>query len=166
MSVSGISGSTLFNYQSTSVQNQQQQFQQQLQQLGQEFQAGTLTPQSTTQTTALTELGALQAAPAAGTGAASPAGNPTSPILSNVPQGNPVHGIYSHRAHHLRVDAGDDNESDTPDSNPLGQPPQPGSSSTAQQAYGAWQQDLQQVALNSDLLTAQAANWQPVSLSA
>ena len=66
------------------------------------------------------------------------------------------------------MDAGDDdgNDSDGQDSNPLGQAAPSASSASAQQAYSSWQQDLQQVALNSDLLTAQAAAWQPVSLSA
>jgi hypothetical protein len=169
MSVSGISSSNFANYQSTSVQNQQQ-WQQAFQQLGQELQSGNLSPlQTTAQTTesaAQTELTALQSGSANSSTTAAPVGTPASPILFNTPQGSPVHGIHARPPHHLRVDAGDDNDSDGQDSNPLGQAAPSASSASAQQAYSSWQQDLQQVALNSDLLTAQAAAWQPVSLSA
>jgi hypothetical protein len=141
MSVSGISSSSFLNAQSANVQNQQQ-WQQEFQKLGQE----------------------LQSSPAAAI-SATPSGTPARPILFNFPQGTPAHGIHTRSPHHLRIDAGDDDNSDTPNSNPLEQTLQSGNASTAQQAYSAWQQDLQQVALNSDLLTAQAAAWQPASAS-
>jgi hypothetical protein len=169
MSVSGISSSTLANYQSANVQNQQE-WQQAFQQLGQELQTGDLSPlqtsaQTVTQTAAQTELNALQSASPNSTPPAAPVGTPASPILFNTPQGTPAHGIHAHPPHHLRIDAGNDSESDGEDSNQLGQSPS-ASPASAQQAYSSWQQDLQQVALNSDLLTAQGAAWQPVSLSA
>ena len=165
MSVSGISSSSFFNTQSANVQNQQQ-WQKEFQKLGQELQAGNLSsPQASDQTTTQTELAALQ--PASQTGSTSPAqsSDPASQLL-NAPHGTPKHGVFRHSPHHLHVDAGDENSSSTQDSNPLGQPAASGNSATAQQAYSSWQQDLQQVALNSDLLTAQSADWQPVSLSA
>ena len=142
MSVSGISSSSFLNAQSANVQNQQQ-WQQEFQKPGQ----------------------GLQASPAAAI-SSTPIGTPARPILFNFPQGTPAHGIHTRTPHHLRIDAGDDdNNSDTPNSNPLAQTLQSGNASTAQQAYSAWQQDLQQVALNSDLVTAQAAAWQPPSAS-
>src|SRR5271169_3216037 len=42
MSVSGISSSSLFDYNTQSVQNRKQQFQQEFQQLGQDLQSGNL----------------------------------------------------------------------------------------------------------------------------
>lgn len=170
MSVSGISSSNFANYQSTNVQNQQQ-WQQQFQQLSQELQSGNLSPlqttaQSATQTAAQAELSALQSTSPNSSAPANPVGTPASPLIFNTPQGSPEHGIHAHPPHHLRVDAGDDSDSDGQDSNSLGQPASSVSPASAQQAYSSWQQDLQQVALNSDLLTAQGAAWQPVSLSA
>ena len=168
MSVSGISSSSFFNAQSANIQNQQQQqqWQQEFQKLGQELQAGSLsTPQAAVQTTTQTEFAALQPASQTAFTSATQSSDPSSQLV-NAPQGTPKHGIFRHSPHHLHVDAGDENSSSTPDSNPLGQPASSGNSATAQQAYSSWQQDLQQVALNSDLLTAQSADWQPVSLSA
>ena len=164
MSVSGISSSSFFNAQSANVQNQQQ-WQQELQKLGQRLQSGSLpSPPAAAPTASQTELAALQQASPAASTSATLNGTPATPILFKVPQGTPAHGIHTRSPHHLRVDAGDDeNNSDTPNSNPLEQTLQSGNASTAQQAYSAWQEDLQQVALNSDLLTAQAAAWQPAS---
>jgi hypothetical protein len=163
MSVSGISSSNLVNYNTTNVQNQQQ-WQAQLQQLGQELQSGNLSAlQTSAQTTAQTELTALQPGSQSGTTGVQA---DSSTQTFSPPQATPQHGIHSH-AHHFRVAADSDGDSDstTQDANPLGQI-DTGNASTAQQAYSAWQQDLQQVGLNSDLLTAQSASWQPVSLSA
>ena len=160
MSVSGISSSSFFNVQNANLQNQQQ-WQQQVQKLGQELQASSLSaPQVATQTA----LVAQQPASPASSSPTAPSGTPATPI-PNVPQGTHRGGIHAHTPHHL-VSADDNSDSLTQDSNPLGQTLPDGSSSTAQQAYSAWQKDLQQVALNSDLLTAQGADWQPVSISA
>lgn len=166
MSVSGISSSSFFNNQSSNVQNQQQ-WQQEFQKLAQELQSGSLaSPEAATQATTQTELTALQQASpttASPTTTPSPAQS-SSPSAQqvNVPQGTPKHAIHFHRPHHLQIDAGSDGDQDA---NPLGQAAQSGTASTAQQAYSSWQQDLQQVGLNSDLLTAQNADWQPVSVS-
>jgi hypothetical protein len=161
MSVSGISSSSFFNAQSANLQNQQQ-WQQEFQKLGQELQTGSLSsPQATAQTTAQTELAALQQSSPTNSTASTQSSDSSAPTLA--PQGTPKHSIHLRTPHHLRVDAGDESDTSTQDSNPLGQTLQSGSSSAAQQAYSAWQQDLQQVALNSDLLTAQSADWQPVS---
>jgi hypothetical protein len=169
MSVSGISSSNLANYPTTNLQNPQQ-WQQAFRKLGQELQPGDVSPlqtsaQSATQTAAQTGLNALQSASPNSATPAAPVGTPASPIIFNTPQGPPVHGIHAHPPHHLRVEAGDGSDRDGEDSNPLGQLPS-ASPTSAQQAYSSWQQDLQQVALHSDLLTAQAASWQPISLSA
>jgi hypothetical protein len=165
MSVSGISSSSFFNTPNANVQNQQQ-WQQEFQKLAQELQSGSpASPVATTQATGQTELTALQqASPTATlpTATPSPAQSGPSSTQFNVPQGTPKHAIHLHRPHHLQVDAGSEGDQD---SNPLGQASPSGTVSTAQQAYSSWQQDLQQVALNSDLLTAQNADWQPVSVS-
>ena len=166
MSVSGISSSSSFNTPNANVQNQQQ-WQQEFQKLAQELQSGSLaSPEATPQATTQTELTALQQPSPTTTSPAptpSPAqsGSPSSTQL-NVPQGTPKHAIHLHRPHHLQIDAGSDGDQGP---SPLGQTSPAGTASTAQQAYSSWQQDLQQVALNSDLLTAQSADWQPVSVS-
>ena len=166
MSVAGISSSNILNYPNPNLLTQQQQFQQAFQQLGQELQTGNLSAlQNTAQTTGQAELAELQQASPASANPTPPGGIPVRPIL-NSPQGTPKHGIHGHTPHHLVGAGDDDNDGSTADSNPLAQTLQAGNSSSAQQAYSAWQQDLQQVALNGDLLTAQGADWQPVSLSA
>lgn len=154
MSVSGISSSNFSTYQSSNIQNQQQW----LQQLSQAFQSGSSSSlQSAAQNTAQTQPAALPTA-ASSAGSPTPSSTPTSNSASPVPvQGSPKHG---HGHHHFRVDAGgsNNNDSSTTQSNPLSTLGSP-SSSNVQQAYGAWQQ----LALNSDLLGAQGADWQPVS---
>ena len=71
--------------------------------------------------------------------------------------------------HHIHAPASDDADSDAPTSTSpfgeLGQALQAGNSSAAQQAYGNLSQDLQQVALNRDLLSAQSAALQSSDLS-
>jgi hypothetical protein len=162
MSVSGISSSSFFNTPSTNVQNQQQ-WQQQFQKLTQELQAGSLAlPGATAQTTSQTPI----AAPEPGSqSSATPTAQNTGPgsTLLNAPHGTPKHSLHFRHPHRLQVGAGNDSDQD---SNPSAQTVEPGNSSTAQQAYSSWQQNLQQVALNSDLLAAQNAYWQPVSVSA
>src|SRR5579863_4455985 len=162
MSVSGISSSSFFNPASTNVQNQPQ-WQQQFQKLTQELQAGSLaSPGATAQTTAQNPISVLETGSQSSATPAAQNSGPGSPLL-NVPQGTPKHSLHFRHPHRLQVDAGTGSDQD---SNPSAQTLEPGNASTAQQAYGSWQQNLQQVALNSDLLAAQNAYWQPVSVSA
>ncbi len=170
MSVSGISSNSFLSAQSVNVQNQQQWLQE-LQKFGQPLKTGSpASPQVSPQVPAQAEFSVTH--PAAQTGGTAPAqsSNPAAQLL-NAPHGTPRHAVQWRSPHHLRVGASRDNDRDsdtdggTEGSNPLGQTLQSGDSAAAQQAYGAWQRDLQQVALNSDLLTAQNADWQPVSVS-
>jgi hypothetical protein len=159
MSVSGISSSSFFNPQGASVQNQQQ-WQQEFQKL---TQAGSFTsPGATTQTTTQTQAAAPQpGSPSSVTPTAQ--NNAPGALLFNSPHGTPKHGLHWRHPHRLQVGAGNDNDQA---SSPSAQTLEPGNASSAQRAYTSWQQDLQKVALNTDLLTAQNADWQPVSLSA
>ena len=162
MFVSGISSTSFFNPQSANAQNQQQ-WQQEFQKLTQELQSGTLAlPGAIVQTTAHAQIAASQPGPPA---IATPTAQNSDPgsLLLNAPHGAPKHSVHLRRPHHLQVGAANDSEEG---SNPLAETANPGNASSAQQAFNAWQQNLQQVALNSDLLTAQSADWQPVSLNA
>jgi hypothetical protein len=162
MSVSGISSSSFFNTQPTNVQNQQQ-WQQELQKLTQEMQDGSLaSPVATAQTATQTPIAALQTGSPSSAIPTAQNSEPGSQLL-NAPHGTPKHSLHWRHPHRLQVGAGNSNDQE---SNPSAQTLGPGNSSTARQAYTSWQQDLQRVALNSDLLSAQNANWQPVSLSA
>jgi hypothetical protein len=162
MSVSGISSSSFFNTPSTNVQNQQQR-QQEFQKLTQELQASSLaSPGVAAQPTAQTPIAAIQPGSRSSITPTAQNSGPGSTLL-NAPHGTPKHSLHFRHPHRLRVGAGKDSDQD---SNPSAQTVEPGNASTAQQAYGSWQQSLQQVALNSDLLAAQNAYWQPVSVSA
>jgi hypothetical protein len=171
MSVAGISSSSLANLGNVNAQNQSQ-WAEQFQLLEQQLQTGNTS--ATAQNTASSEFAALQAqgspttpasttpavnanAPTSAAGTLNP--QPVGPAKWQNTENQPPH---SHLHHHFRVDAGDGNLG-SQQSNPLESAYPPGSSSTAQQAYNSWQQDLQQVALNTDLLTAQGADWQPAS---
>lgn len=171
MSVSGISSSSLFNYESASLQNQQQ-WQQEFQKLGQELQSANIpVGQGSAPITAQAQLATLQ--PQSLQTGATALSQSSDPITTSLipSQGTHTPGTHLHLHHRVRVGASNDSDSaTTPDSDPFAQPLPSTTSSSAQQAYTSWQQDLQQVALNSDLLTAQSAAWQPlptnVSLSA
>jgi hypothetical protein len=145
MSVSGISASSFFSQNPANIQNQQR-MRQEFQSLAQEFQSGNLS--ATQSNVAALEQG-LQ------TGASTSAES-SSPGASSGSQ-----NTHLHHHHHMRfrVDAGSDNSA-TSLFNELGQTANP---SGAQAAYSSLQQDLQQVALNSDLMNAQAAALQASS---
>ncbi len=155
MSVAGVSSTSFMNQNIASCQNQQQQIQKQFRTLALEFQSGNL---STAQTNALP-----QSPVAAGTGATP--GNSSPAGWSDVHSESQAHGHWHHHHGH-RVDGDTDSEtSNSPSLGQLGQAIQATNSSSAQQAYGSVQQDLQQIALNSDLITAQSAALQASSLS-
>jgi hypothetical protein len=144
MSIAGIS--SFLSQNPASIQNQQSKIGQDFQSLAQQLQASNL---SASQTTGLQ--------PGLQTGTTSPLqGVPQQPILS------PTHGGHAHSNHRLRDPIGTDTSddgSDTPSTNPfgeLGQGLQSTSASAAQQAYSSLQQNLSQVALNSDLINAQS----------
>ena len=75
------------------------------------------------------------------------------------------HAHWNHRMHiPFQTDA-DSGSTSSSTLAQLGRPVQATTASTAQLAYGNLQQDLQQVALNSDLLKAQASFLQDSALS-
>lgn len=148
MSVSGISSSIFMNQNTANIQNQQR-LQQQFQQLAQQFQNGDLSP---AQTSSLTQNGLPTISAAAE--------SQSSSLQSDTSTGR------EHWHHRMHIRAGSDPEQQG--TNPLSTNPgqtQPGSASTAQQAYGSLTQDLQQIALNSDLLTAQNGTLESTGLS-
>ena len=160
MSVSGISSSSVFNTQSANLYNQQQ-WQQEFQKLAQELQSGSLaSPGAIVQSTQ-----AQTAAQPEFQNSATPAGqnSDTGSLSLHPPEGTPKHSLHLRRPHHLQVGAGGDS---AVGSKPSAETANPGNASSAQQAFRSWQQNFQQVALNTDLLSAQSADWQPVSLSA
>lgn len=160
MSVSGISSSSFFNTQSANLQNQQQ-WQQEFQKLTQELQSGSLASPGASVQSIQAETAAQPQSPSSAipTAQNSDTGSP----LLHPPQGTPKHSLHLRRPHHLQVGAGDDS---AVGSNPSAETANPGNASSAQQAFNSWQQNFRQVALNTDLLSAQSADWQPVSLSA
>ena len=161
MSVSGISSSGFFNSQNASVQNQQQ-WQQEFEKLTQELQSGTFaSPGAGVQTTALAQSITVQPG-AKGSATPTTQSENSESLLLRAPHGTPEHGLHWRHPHHLQVGAGNGSEdgSTPPETANLDHVSNP------QQAFSLWQKNLQQVALNADLLTAQNADWQPVSLSA
>lgn len=160
MSVAGVSSTSFMSQSVANNQNQQQQIQNQFRLLAQQFQTGSL---STEQTNALPQS-PLAVGTVATPGSSTPAG------WSDVQSGSQAHGHWHHHHGHHHVDGGTNSESDSDSANSpslgqLGQAIQATSSSSAQQAYGTVQQDLNQIALNSDLITAQSAALQASSLS-
>lgn len=146
MSVTSISSTSLFNYQTPSIPNQQPG-QREFHKLGQELQFGNLSaPQAVAQTRAQTELGTLQpASPSNVTGSQSS----VSTAQLRHALGTPRHVIHvhAHPPHRLSPDPGNESDSAAQQADPLGRI-QSVDSSTVQQAYGAWQQDLLQGGLN------------------
>lgn len=163
MSVSGISSSS-FIQQSIASQQSQAQRAQEFQSLAKEFQSGSLSSaqaagQTTqaAQTTALQELGApTSAAPSGSSGVPTDSTSGQAPVQSN-------HLHWHHRLR-LPLENGADNNSGAAPSL-FGQVVQSGNASSAQQAYRSLQHDLQQVALNGDLINAQSAALQSADLS-
>ena len=160
MSLSGISSSNLFNYDSQSVQKQMQQFQQEFQQLGQDLQSGNLSA-------AQTDFATLQQIGSNSTSASSTASsNPLAQAFSQLgqdlqsgnlsaaqqdftniqqdlqSQGSQTHG---HHHHHHRGNGNDQSNSISQLFQQLGQALQSGSLSSVQQIYSAMQQDFAQM---------------------
>jgi hypothetical protein len=157
MSVSGISSSSFMSQNIANIQNQQQQIQKQFQSLAQEFQSGSLSAEQTT---------AQPQSPLATGTLATPGGSSSLDGPSGPQSGSPQsHGHSHHHHRHFNVNGDPLYEAtNTATFGQLGQPIQEANSPAAQQAYGV-QQDLQQIALNSDLITAQSAALQASSLS-
>jgi len=164
MSVSGISSSSLFDFQTQNLQNKRQQFQQEFQQLGQGLQSGNLSA-------AQADFATLQpSAPQANSTLANrPIGQAFAQISRDLQSRNlsPAQLDYatvqqdfnSHAArphdHHQGGGGGGDAISQLLAE--LGQSLQSGNLSSAQQAYGTLQQDFQQFAQRGVLGTSASA---------
>ena len=140
--IAPISGNSYANEQLSSTQNPQQSFSS----LVQQFQSGQLSAQTT-----------------------SPAQLQGGLPAQHVNDGNTGPASHGgHRHHGVHFEGQTDSDDSGATSSPLAQlsqPVQATTASTAQQSYGSLQQDLQQVALNGDLLNAQAAFLQNSALS-
>jgi outer membrane protein assembly factor BamD (BamD/ComL family) len=164
MSVAGISSSSMFDYNTQSVQTQMQKFKQEFQQLGQDLQSGNLSAAKTD--FAALEKSAPQGNSSAGansivqefkqlstdlqSGNTSAAQQDYSTIQNNFQNMSAQH----HRHHHVGGgSSGSSSESQTIDQ--LGQDLQSGNLSAAQQAYAALQQEFQQFGSNSASLASQ-----------
>jgi len=148
VSIAGIFSNHMMNQSAASVQNQQRTAQA-FQQMAQELESGNL---SGTQAISL-QGNAVQASTAA---------QPAASVQSDV-RNNHVHW---HR--HMHVHAGGESSgqaTNTTSASQTGETAQAGITTTAQNSYTNWQQDFQQVALNSDLLKAQSATLESSGLS-
>jgi hypothetical protein len=175
MSVSGISSSSLFDYTKQSVQNQMQQFQQEFQQLGKDLQSGNLSA-------AQSDFATLQqyAPQSSSTSASSnnPIAQEFAQLGKDLQAGNTsaaqqdfttIQQDFQSRAtqgHHHHHHGGGSGESAISQSlEQLGQALQSGDLTSAQTAYSTLQQEFQQFAQNSSLMTTQST-FNGVSLSA
>ncbi len=171
MSVSGISSSSLFDYNTQSVQNKMQQFQKEFQQLGQDLQSGNMSA-------AQSDFATLrQYAPQTNSTSSSQSNNPIAQEFAqlgkDLQSGNTSAAQQDFttiqqdfqsqstqvRHHHHGGGGGADAISQM--MSQLGQALQTGNLSTAQQAYSSLQQDFQQFVQNSGLLgqtTSQSAS--------
>jgi hypothetical protein len=176
MSVSGISSTNLFDFNSQSVQSRRQQFEQEFQQLGQDLQSGNL---SATQLdfASLQQLGP-QSNSTSSAQSNAPAGQEFNQLSKDLQAGNvPAaqqdfakiqqdfqnHATQGHHHHHGGDGSGASGISQLLEQ--LGQDLQSGSLSSAQQAYNSLQQDFQRFAQNSGALTPTAAQSSPSALS-
>lgn len=157
MSLSGISSSNLFNYDSQSVQKQMQQVKQEFQQLGEDLQSGNLSA-------AQTDFATLeQMSPNSASSSSSASSNPLAQAFSQLGQdlqsGNlsaaqqdfstiqqdlqsQASQMHGHHHHH---GGGDQSNSISQLFQQLGQALQSGNVSSAQQIYSTMQQDFSQM---------------------
>jgi hypothetical protein len=160
MSVAGVSSTSFTNQGVVNSQNQRQQIQNQFQSMAQQFQSDNL---------ATEQAGATPQFPSATGPVALPGGSAPANFSpsgwSGVQSGTHAPGRGHHRGHSCGDSDTDSESTGAPSLGQLGQAIQATNSSSAQQAYGSVQQDLQQIALNSDLITAQSAALQASSLS-
>ena len=169
MSVSGISSSTLFNFNTQAAQNKRQQFQQEFQQLGQDLQSGNLSA-------AQSDFAALeQLKPQTSSTASSSSNSPIAQAFQQLSQdlqsGNvsaaqqdfatiqqdvQSKGAQGHHHHHGGGGSGPSGISQLLDQ--VGQALQSGNLSSAQQAYGTLQQDFQPLAQSNGQAAQSSSN--------
>jgi hypothetical protein len=167
MSVSGLSSSSFFDFNTQSIQNQMRQFRREFQQLGQDLASGNLSaaqsdfatlqqlgPQSNASSASQTNPIAQafnQLATDLQSGNLTAAQQDFSTLAQDV-QNRAVHG--HHRHHH----ASGDGSSISQAFSQLGQALQSGNLSAAQQAYTNLQQDFEQFAQNPGLQPTQGSS--------
>ena len=144
------------NQSAINSQNPQQQIQGQFHLMAQQFQAGNLSAEQT-------NTNSLPQGPLAH-GILIPRDSSSASGSAGTPPGSQVHG-HGHRHHGFPQDDPGSEAANSPSLGQLGQAIQATNSSSAQQTYGSVSQDLQQIALNSDLITAQSAALQASTLS-
>jgi soluble cytochrome b562 len=169
MSVSGISSSGFFDYNTQSVQNRMQQFQQEFQKLGQDLQSGNLSA-------AQADFATLQpSAPTSSSQGTNPITQEFSQLSKDLQAGNvsaaqqdyaTIQQDFQNQAahghhHHHQGGSRDDGVGQTLDE--LGQATQSGNLSSARQAYSSLLQDFQQFAQNGGSPTPSSASGVSVS---
>jgi outer membrane protein assembly factor BamD (BamD/ComL family) len=182
MSLSGISSSSLFSYETQNQnQNKLQQFQQEFQQLGEDLQSGNLSaaqtdfatlqqmaPQGTSSTSSTSSNPLEQAFQQLGQDLQSGNISAAQQDYSNIQQDFQSQAQHAHGHHHHH--SGDDNNSEMSQISQafqqLGQALQSGNLSTAQQAYTTLQQEIQQLGGNNASTPAQGTAISGVSVSA
>jgi len=169
MSVAGISSSSLFDYNTQSIQNKVQQFRQEFQQLGQDLQSGSLSA-------AQSDFATLQqSGPQTNPTSSSQSSNPIAQAFSQlsqdlqsgnisgaqqdyakIQQDSQTQAGQAHGHHHHHGGGGGGTSEITQLMDQLGQDLQSGNVSTAQQAYNSLLQDFQQFRQNGGTSSAQA----------
>jgi len=172
MSVSGISSSSLFDYNTQSVQNKMQQFRQEFQQLGQDLQSGNLSA-------AQSDFATLQQpGPQTNSTSSLQSSNPIvqafNQLAKDLQSGNTSaaqqdyktiqqdfqnQATQGHHHHHHHGGGGGSGASAISQlMNQLGQELQSGNVSTAQQTYNSLLQDFQQFTQTNGLSTTPASS--------
>jgi outer membrane protein assembly factor BamD (BamD/ComL family) len=164
MSVAGISSSNLFDFNTQSVQNRQQQFQQEFQQLGQDLQSGNLSAAQTDFTTF--QQSGPQISSTSSNQNTSPIAQDFKQLSQDIQSGDisaaqqdyakiqqdfQSQSSGKHGHHHHQGGGGGGASAISQLMQELGQELQTGSLSAAQQAYSTLQQDFQQFAQNTGL---------------
>jgi outer membrane protein assembly factor BamD (BamD/ComL family) len=177
MSVSGISSSSLFDYNTQSVQNKMQQFQKEFQQLGQDLQSGNMSAAQSDFATL--QQYAPQTSSTSSSQSNSPIAQEFSQLAKDIQSGNTSaaqqdystiqqdmqsHAAEGHHHHHSSGGGGEGQSAISQLMSQLGQALQSGNLSSAQQAYSTLQQEFQQFTQNSSVTTPSSSN--NVSLSA
>ena len=178
MSVSGISSSSLLNYNPQSVQNRMQQFQQEFQQLGQDLQSGNLSAAQADFAT-LQQLG-----PQTNSTSSSQSSNPMAQEFNQLSQDLKSGNVsaaqkdyttiqqdlqnqagQTHHHHHHHGGGGGGSSVISQLLNQLGQALQSGNLSAAQQAYSTLQQDFQQFTQSNASSSTQASSTSSSSIA-
>ncbi len=177
MSVSRISSSSLFDYNTQSVQNKMQQFQKEFQQLGQDLQSGNMSAAQSDFATL--QQYAPQTSSTSSSQSNSPIAQEFSQLAKDIQSGNTSaaqqdystiqqdmqsHAAEGHHHHHSSGGGGEGQSAVSQLMTQLGQALQSGNLSSAQQAYSTLQQEFQQFTQNSSVTTPSSSN--NVSVSA